>query len=98
MPPKDRVSLVKTPLPGPRSKQLIEKEIALMAAGAYGAPSERRFIAVKASGSLIEDADGNHFIDFGSGWGANNAGNCHPEGVGGGPSMSRHLGVACWAG
>jgi 4-aminobutyrate aminotransferase-like enzyme len=96
MPPKDRVSLVKTPLPGPRSKQLIEKEIGLMAAGAYGAPSERRFIAVKASGSLIEDADGNHFIDFGSGWGTNNVGNCHPEVVEAVSSMIRQLGVTCW--
>lgn len=93
---KDKVSLVKTPLPGPESKRLIQKEIGLMAAGAYGAPEERRFIAVKASGSLIEDADGNHFIDFGSGWGTNNVGNCHPEVVEAVSSMMHRLGVTCW--
>src|SRR3989441_7227957 len=79
MPPKGRVSLVRTALPGPESKRLIQKEIALMATGAYGSPQERTFMAVKAEGSLIEDVDGNRFIDFGSGWGTNNVGNCHPE-------------------
>ncbi len=93
---EEKISLVKTPLPGPESKRLIQKEIGLMAAGAYGAPEERRFIAVKASGSLIEDADGNHFIDFGSGWGTNNVGNCHPEVVAAVSSMMRQLGVTCW--
>src|SRR5258705_4900784 len=96
MPSKERVSLVKTALPGPRSKQLIQKETNLMATGAYGAPEDRRFIAVKAQGSLIEDADGNRFIDFGSGWGTNNVGNCHPEVVEAVSSMMRQLGVTCW--
>src|ERR1041384_455464 len=96
MPSKDRVSLVRTPLPGPRPKQLIQKEIALMAGGAYGSPSDRRFIGVKASGSLVEDADGNRFIDFGSGWGTNNVGNCQPEVVEAVNSTMRQLGVTCW--
>ncbi len=96
MPPKDRVSLVKTSLPGPRSKQLIQKEMRLMAAGAYGPTEDRRFMAVKASGALIEDADGNHFIDFGSGWGTNNVGNCQPEVVEAVSSMMQKLGVTCW--
>src|SRR5262245_22725387 len=96
MPAKERVSLVKTSLPGPRSKQLIQKEMGLMAAGAYGSPEDRRFIAVKAQGSLVEDADGNRFIDFGSGWGTNNVGNCHPEVVQAVTSMMSQLGVTCW--
>src|SRR5262245_59026808 len=96
MPSKDRVSLVRTPLPGPRSKQLIQKEMELMASGAYGSPSARRFIAVKASGSIVEDADGNRFIDFGSGWGTNNVGNCNPEVVEAVNAAMREHGVACW--
>ena len=48
MPPKERVSLVKTPLPGPKSKLLIQKESRTMAAGAYGDPVDRRFMAIKA--------------------------------------------------
>jgi len=67
-----------------------------MAAGAYGSPSDRRFMAVKAAGSLVEDADGNRFIDFGSGWGTNNVGNCQPEVVEAVNAMMRQLGVTCW--
>src|SRR3989454_2552779 len=96
MPPKGRVSLVRTPLPGPESKRLIQKEIELMATGAYGSPADRLFMAVKAEGSLIEDIDGNRFIDFGSGWGTNNVGNCHPEVVEAVSTMLRQLGVTCW--
>jgi len=67
-----------------------------MAAGAYGSPSDRRFMAVKAAGALVEDADGNRFIDFGSGWGTNNVGNCQPEVVEAVNAMMRQLGVTCW--
>src|SRR2546422_9385245 len=96
MPTKDRVSLVKPPLPGPQSKRWIQKESQLMARGAYGSPEDRMFMAVKASGSIIEDIDGNRFIDFGSGWGTNNVGNCHPEVVETVSAMLRQLGVTCW--
>ncbi|HXU12453.1 MAG TPA: aspartate aminotransferase family protein [Candidatus Binatia bacterium] len=96
MPPKERVSLVKTSLPGPKSKLLIQKESQTMAAGAYGDPADRRFMAIKAQGSLIEDVDGNRFIDFGSGWGTNNVGNCHPEVVEAVTATMRQLGVTCW--
>lgn len=67
-----------------------------MAAGAYGATEDRRFMAVRAQGSLIEDVDGNRFIDFGSGWGTNNVGNCNPEVVEAVTSTMRQLGVTCW--
>src|SRR5262247_4636506 len=96
MPTKNRVSLVKTALPGPESKKLIQKEMGLMAAGAYGSPEDRRFMVVRTEGSLIEDADGNRFIDFGSGWGTNNVGNCNPEVVEAVNATMRQLGVTCW--
>jgi len=96
MPAREKISLVKTPLPGPKSKLLIQKESRLMAAGAYGSPEDRRFMAIRAQGSLFEDVDGNRFIDFGSGWGTNNVGNCHPEVVEAVASTMRELGVTCW--
>jgi 4-aminobutyrate aminotransferase-like enzyme len=96
MPTRERVSLVRTPLPGPESRRLIQKEMNLMASGAYGATEDRRFMAIRAQGSLIEDVDGNRFIDFGSGWGTNNVGNCHPEVVEAVSSTMRQLGVTCW--
>jgi 4-aminobutyrate aminotransferase-like enzyme len=93
---QDRVSLIKTAPPGPRSRRLIERESALFPRGAYGDLAERFFIASRAEGSLIEDVDGNRFIDFGSGWGTNNVGNCNPEVVEAVNAMMRQAGVTCW--
>src|SRR6059036_3308985 len=96
LPPKDRVSLIKTEPPGPRSRRLIQRESELFPRGAYGDAAERFFIAARAEGSLIEDVDGNRFIDFGSGWGTNNVGNCNPEVVEVVNAMMRQAGVTCW--
>src|SRR5260221_6964598 len=93
---KERVSLIKTPPPGRERRRLIERETGLFAAGAYGDPEERFFIASRVQGSLIEDVDGNRFIDFGSGWATNNVGNCHPEVVEAVNAMMRQAGVVCW--
>ncbi len=91
-----RVPLIKTLPPGPESRRLMEREQRVLAHGAYGHWDERVFIAKSAQGSLIEDVDGNRFIDFGSGWGTNNIGNCHPEVVEVvNATMAQH-GVACW--
>jgi 4-aminobutyrate aminotransferase-like enzyme len=72
------------------------RERELLAHGAYGSWEERIFIARSSRGSLIEDVDGNRFIDFGSGWGTNNVGNCHPEIVDVVDATMREHGVACW--
>lgn len=72
------------------------RERELLAHGAYGSWEERTFIARSSRGSLIEDVDGNRFIDFGSGWGTNNVGNCHPEIVDVVDATMREHGVACW--
>ena len=96
MPQGRRVSLIKTPPPGPESRRLIAREAEILPRGAYGSLEERVFIARSASGSLIEDVDGNRFIDFGSGWGTNNIGNCHPEVVEAVDAMMRRAGVTCW--
>jgi 4-aminobutyrate aminotransferase len=91
-----RVPLIKTPPPGPESRRVMERERRVLAHGAYGHWDDRAFIARSAQGSLIEDVDGNRFVDFGSGWGTNNIGNCHPEIVEVvNATMAQH-GVACW--
>jgi 4-aminobutyrate aminotransferase len=90
------IQLITTPPPGPESRRLIAREGALLAHGAYGHPENRYFIAKSCQGSLIEDVDGNRFIDFGSGWGTNNVGNCNPEVVEVVNAMLRQQGVACW--
>src|SRR5207245_6830984 len=96
MPSKPRVSLIKTPPPGPESRRLIAREEGLFPHGAYGTMEDRFFIALRASGSLIEDVDGNRFIDFGAGWATNNVGNCNPEVVEAVHAMMKESGVVCW--
>jgi 4-aminobutyrate aminotransferase-like enzyme len=92
----DRVALIRTPPPGPESRRLMERERRVLAHGAYGAWDDRRFIAKGARGSLIEDVDGNRFIDFGAAWGTNNLGHSHPEILETvGAALQRH-GVTCW--
>ena len=72
------------------------RETTLLAHGAYGSPEDRVFIAKSAKGSLVEDVDGNHYIDFGAGWGTNNVGNCHPEVVEAVSATLKQFGVTCW--
>jgi 4-aminobutyrate aminotransferase-like enzyme len=88
--------LIRVAPPGPESRRLVARERALLAHGAYGDWDGRYFVAKSALGSLIEDVDGNRFIDFGSGWGTNNVGNCHPEIVEVVNAAMRRHGVACW--
>jgi 4-aminobutyrate aminotransferase-like enzyme len=92
----ERVPLVRTKPPGPESRRLMERERQVLAHGAYGDWDKRFFIAARAQGSLIEDVDGNRYIDFGAGWGTNNVGNCHPEVVDAVERTLRDQGVACW--
>ena len=91
-----RVSLVKTPLPGPESRRFMERERRVLAHGAYGDWDKRVFIAKKCEGSLIEDVDGNRYIDFGAGWGTNNVGNANPEVLQAVVASLQDQGVACW--
>jgi len=44
MPTNPRVSLIKTPPPGPESRRLMAREGTLLAHGAYGSPEDRVFI------------------------------------------------------
>jgi 4-aminobutyrate aminotransferase-like enzyme len=96
MPVASPARLVTMPLPGPESRRFMERERAVLAHGAYGDFESRVFIARSAHGSLIEDVDGNRFIDFGAGWGTNNVGNCNPEVVEVVNATLREQGVACW--
>ncbi len=74
----------------------MKREAELLAHGVYGSEADRFFLARRAQGSLIEDVDGNRFIDFGSGWATNNVGNCNPEVVEAVNSMMKECGVVCW--
>ena len=67
---------IRTAIPGPKSKALMERRNAAVARGPYH--STPVFVA-KAEGAVLEDVDGNRFIDFAGGIGCLNMGQRAPR-------------------
>jgi 4-aminobutyrate aminotransferase/(S)-3-amino-2-methylpropionate transaminase len=66
---------IHTPIPGPNSKALSERRVAAVPRGNSIAMP---IFAAKAEGAVIEDVDGNRFIDFAGGIGCLNVGHRAP--------------------
>lgn len=65
-----------TAIPGPRSRDLLARKAAAVAAGVgHTVPIS----AVAAGGGVVVDADGNSLIDLGSGIAVTSVGNAHPR-------------------
>jgi 4-aminobutyrate aminotransferase len=67
---------LKTSLPGPRAKALIERD------GAVVSPSYTRsypFVMARGIGATVEDVDGNVFLDCAAGIAVNSTGHSHPD-------------------
>ncbi|MGB8675999.1 MAG: aminotransferase class III-fold pyridoxal phosphate-dependent enzyme, partial [Candidatus Acidiferrales bacterium] len=65
-----------TPLPGPNAAKLVERDRAAVS------PSYTRdypLVAKSGRGSIIEDVDGNKFLDFAAGIAVVSTGHCHPQ-------------------
>ena len=65
-----------TPLPGPRAAEFLERD------GRFVSPSYTRvypLVVGRGSGAVIEDVDGNRFLDFTAGIAVNATGHCHPH-------------------
>ena len=62
---------VRTEIPGPRSRALMARREAAIPRGPYHATP---IFAAKAEGALLEDVDGNRYIDFAGGIGCANMG------------------------
>ncbi|HSP66904.1 MAG TPA: acetyl ornithine aminotransferase family protein [Bryobacteraceae bacterium] len=65
-----------TSLPGPRAKALIERDEHVLS------PSYTRsypLVAERAEGAMVEDPDGNRFLDFAAGIAVVATGHCHPR-------------------
>src|SRR5579872_3283351 len=65
-----------TPLPGPKAAALIERDRAVIS------PAYTRcypLVAKRAQGAIVEDPDGNRFLDFAAGIAVVTTGHCHPE-------------------
>jgi 4-aminobutyrate aminotransferase len=64
------------PVPGPRARAVIERDERVVS------PSYTRaypLVAEKGEGAMIEDIDGNRFLDFNAGIAVVASGHCHPE-------------------
>jgi 4-aminobutyrate aminotransferase len=67
---------IKTALPGPKAKAVIERD------SKYVSPSYTRdypFVIARGEGAVVEDVDGNRFIDCAAGIAVNSTGVSHPE-------------------
>jgi 4-aminobutyrate aminotransferase len=65
-----------TELPGPKAVEIIERD------RRYISPSYTRsypFVASRGSGAIVEDVDGNRFLDFSAGIAVCSTGHCHPD-------------------
>jgi 4-aminobutyrate aminotransferase-like enzyme len=70
------IANVKTPLPGPKSKGLIDRWLAVEAdSTGYQAPLVWR----EGRGCVVTDVDGNTYLDWTSGVLVANVGHCHPH-------------------
>src|SRR5580700_11166715 len=70
------VPSLKTPLPGPKAQALLERD------QQYMSPSYTRIyplVCERGSGAVIEDVDGNLFLDFTAGIAVTATGHCHPD-------------------
>src|SRR5436190_2337677 len=70
------VPQLRTPLPGPRGQQLLRRD------QQHVSPSYTRLyplVVERGSGCVIEDVDGNLFLDFSAGIAVASTGHCHPE-------------------
>src|SRR3954469_8995206 len=66
---------VRTPLPGPKAKAIIERD------AKYVSPSYTRdypFVIARGEGAVVEDVDGNRFLDCAAGIAVNSTGVSHP--------------------
>jgi 4-aminobutyrate aminotransferase len=67
---------IKTPLPGPKAKAVIEKD------AAFVSPSYTRdypLVIARGEGAIVEDVDGNTFLDCAAGIAVNSTGVSHPD-------------------
>src|SRR5213082_505184 len=67
---------IKGPVPGPRARAAIERDMR------HVSPSYTRcypLVVERGEGAVIEDVDGNRFLDFNAGIAVVSTGHCHPK-------------------
>src|SRR5688572_23261323 len=76
MAPQVKLPRIVTPLPGPRAAAIVAED------QRYVSPSYTRsypLVAAKGAGAIVEDVDGNVFLDFSAGIAVCSTGHCHPD-------------------
>ncbi|MFA7361341.1 MAG: aspartate aminotransferase family protein [Candidatus Kapaibacterium sp.] len=72
-------SQIKTQIPGPESQKYYEMEEKYISPGIQTIATLSKIVVEKGNGCIIEDADGNKFIDFFAGVGVASIGYNHPK-------------------
>jgi len=67
---------IKMPLPGPEARRILELDHRLVSPS-YG--RDYPMVARRGSGMMVEDVDGNIFLDFSAGIASVSTGHCHPD-------------------
>jgi 4-aminobutyrate aminotransferase len=67
---------LKTPLPGPKAKAIVDRD-ATVVSSSY--TRSYPFVMARGSGSMVEDVDGNVFLDCAAGIAVNSTGHSHPD-------------------
>jgi 4-aminobutyrate aminotransferase len=67
---------VRTPLPGPVGRAIIDRDLAVTSGSL---PRAYPLVPRRALGSVVEDADGNLFLDCNAGIAVTSTGHCHPR-------------------
>jgi 4-aminobutyrate aminotransferase len=76
---ESKLPMLLTPLPGPRAREVIARD------AQFVSPSYTRgypLVAKSGRGAIVEDVDGNTFLDFAAGIAVVSTGHCHPRVVG----------------
>lgn len=68
--------LLKTPLPGPKARALIERDKQVVSTSYT---RDYPFVIARGEGAVVEDVDGNRFLDCAAGIAVNSTGHSHPQ-------------------
>ena len=71
-----KLPIISTPLPGPEAQKILALD------KQYVSPSYTRdypLVAKRGQGAIVEDVDGNFFLDFAAGIAVVSTGHCHPD-------------------
>ncbi|MDR3611505.1 MAG: aspartate aminotransferase family protein [Ignavibacteriaceae bacterium] len=76
---KTRFASIVTEIPGKKSQEIFNREQKYIAPGTQTIATSSKIVTAKGEGAIIEDVDGNRFIDFFAGVGVASLGYGHPK-------------------